>query len=163
MKTFKCGYSGGFGGSEFSDDALPADGKIVEVLVYHGVRVSAVQIAYETAGGSRHDMALHGSKRGEPARVLLDADEYIKEVSGRYDERVNLLQITTNKQRFAAFGSIDRGPSFIYQSPPGMEIAGFFGRCGLEIDAVGVILRTLPKPAKRETSLRPQRAKKRPV
>lgn len=146
MDTFRCGCSGGLGGVEFSDDALPDEGKVVEVVVYHEARVSGVQLAYEGPDGSRHDLELHGSKRGEASRVLLDADEYISSISGRYGERVNLLAIGTSKQESASFGKVNEGPSFSYQAPAGMEIAGFFGRCGTEIDAIGVILRSRATP-----------------
>lgn len=139
--VFKCGYSGGYGGREFSDDALPALSKVVQVKVRHGRSIDAIQIIHETSSGVRHPMSAHGGNGGREEDFLLDDDEFIIGITGRFGNRVDSIQFITNKQRSQMFGGNGGGASYLYEAPDGTEIAGFFGRSGNVIDAIGIILK----------------------
>lgn len=138
--TFRCGYSGGIGGNEFADDAPASNERVAAIAVQHIGRIAALQVTYEGRSGVLHEMPRHGSVRGTSERIALDTDEYITAVTGKYTDRVNSIQIITNKQQLPPIGSLT-GATYLYQAPDGEEIVGFCGRVGTEIDAIGVILR----------------------
>jgi Jacalin-like lectin domain len=141
MSVSKCGYSGGTGGQEFSDDALPDSSKVIQVKIRSGELLDAIQIVHETNNGIRHPMPLHGGNGGEQQDFLLDEDEFITGVTGRFGNGVDSIQFITNKQRSSVFGGSGGSATYTYEAPQGTEVVGFFGRSGATIDALGIVLR----------------------
>jgi hypothetical protein len=151
MSSSKCGPSGGSGGAEFSDDAIPDAGKITEVRIRAGARIDAIQIVFETRHhGDVHEMPQNGGNGGSLQVITLDADEFLiglegtvaKTPSKRPNHTVHRIRLRTNKQLFQTFGGDgEESYDFRYEAPPGTEIVGFTGRAGSELDAVGVIFR----------------------
>lgn len=141
MEIGRFGPSGGGGGREFVDDAIPQNSKVVEVQVHAGSRVDGVQIIHETREGVRQPLPQHGGNGGSLNVFTLDADEFITGISGRFGSRVDSLQIQTNKQSSIQFGGGGGSIDYHYEAPEGTEIVGFSGRSGSEIDAIGVTLR----------------------
>jgi Jacalin-like lectin domain len=138
----KLGLSGGSGGREFSDDAIPSDSKVIEVQVRAGRLIDAVQITHESAGGARHPFPRHGGGGGELYVFTLDSNEYITGISGRYGSRVDSLRIHTNLQTSPLYGGTGGFAEYHYEVPPGTEIVGFYGRSGAVMDAIGVLYRS---------------------
>src|SRR5215216_3336744 len=77
--------------------------------------------------------------QSRPALVL-EADEYITQVRGRYGNVVDSMEIVTNK-RTESYGGTGGGATYSYVAPPGTEICGFVGRAATVIDAIGVLIR----------------------
>jgi hypothetical protein len=147
MPKYKCGYSGGTGGGEFTDDYIGDTSKVVEIRVSHGRVIEGIQIAYEMSDGTRHPLRMHGGAGGPLEVFTLHRDEYITGIGGRYGDFVDSLQIRTNKQRTTHFGGNGGTADYVYEAPEGTEIVGFCGRSGDVIDAIGVILRARPSPS----------------
>jgi hypothetical protein len=53
------------------------------------------------------------------------------------------IHIRTSHGRVLSGGSNGGVDGYVYQAPPGFEIAGFFGRSGEVMDAIGVVLRAI--------------------
>jgi hypothetical protein len=141
MVTRKCGPSGGTGGEEFADDILPQDCEVVEVHIYAQQQVHAVQIIHETCEGRRHPFPVHGSPTGMPHVLRLAADEFIVGIKGQFGTQVDSICITTNKQVSPVFGREGGNVAYLYETSPGSEIVGFYGRAGAALDAIGVVVR----------------------
>ena len=141
MEVGRCGPSGGSGGQEFIDDAIPQNSKVVEVIIHAGNQVDSVQIVHETNSGVRQPLPAHGGAGGSRDSFILDADEFITGISGRFGSRVDSIQIHTNKQSSIRFGGSGGGADYQCQAPEGTEIVGFVGRSGSGIDAIGSVLR----------------------
>ena len=85
--------------------------------------------------------------------MLLERDEHITKVTGRFGDVIDFIQISTSKRENAlrAGGHLrilePRSPiiagTCTFEAPDGTAIVGFFGRAGNLIDALGVILRPL--------------------
>ena len=120
METSKCGPSGGYGGSEFADDFIPEGSKVVEVQIRSGSRIDAVQIIHVTSEGIRHPFPKHGGGGGSnQTAFLLDADEYITGISGRYGTKVDSIRIHTNKQTSLLYGGSGGSSEYHYETPEG--------------------------------------------
>lgn len=136
-----CGPSGGTGGSEFVDDAIPPSSRVIEVRIWAGDYIDALQIVLETSAGARHELPKHGGSGGRLQVFTLDAGEYITGISGRFGSYVDSIRIHTNLQNTRLYGGGGGAADYNYQAPPGTEVVGFSGRAGDYIDAVGVTLR----------------------
>jgi hypothetical protein len=49
----------------------------------------------------------------------------------------------TDKGKTITAGGPGGDADYTYEAPPGFEIAGFYGRSGEFVDAIGVVLRTI--------------------
>ena len=138
------GPSGGHEGSEFVD-IVPPGARITEIRIHSGERIDAIQVIYAGADGRPIEMPRHGGSGGGLEVLRLGRGEYINEIKGRYGARLDSLTIGVEGKRadwtgFHAGGS-GGSADFRYQAPYGMEIIGFRGRSGAELDAIGVVLR----------------------
>ncbi|MEJ2111626.1 MAG: hypothetical protein P8Z37_17300 [Acidobacteriota bacterium] len=78
------GISGGRGGFQFSDSDIPQGARVLEIRVFAGDWVDAVQIIYTLPNGRIVESARHGGSGGRQNIFRLDSDEYVTGVSGRY-------------------------------------------------------------------------------
>src|SRR5262245_30090901 len=148
MKTYKLGSSGGTSsGNDYADDAIRVNESVVEVRVWHGKYIDGIQVVYQTPQGSRHELPAHGGQGGRLEIFTLDADEYITGICRKYAKYLGSLQIITNKQPSTFFGEGGGGAEYCYQVPDGSEIIGFWGRNGQYLDSVGILARSLSRPA----------------
>jgi hypothetical protein len=86
----------------------------------------------------------HGGFGGVRHVLNLANGEHMIRINGHYGNVVTQINILTDGgQTLSGGGGGDAG-IFEYQAPPGIEIAGFFGRSGNFVDAIGVVLRTIP-------------------
>ena len=75
--------------------------------------------------------------------LKLEPGEHITEISGRYSAYIDQIVIRTNEGNVKHFGSAPGLHDFQYQTPDGFHIAGFWGRAGRLIDAIGVYIVSL--------------------
>jgi hypothetical protein len=129
---------GGRGGSEFSDAELPAEARVLEVRVYSGKYVDAIQMVYILPDGRVLESARHGGSGGSRNSFRLDSDEYITGISVRYGEFLDSIRIHTNKKTSQAFGGSGGGDAYRIDVPAGTQGVGFAGRSGEYMDAVGL-------------------------
>ena len=134
------GPSGGTGGTGFTDEAVP----IYDVYfldIWTGSVVNGIFIQWgETGHGEKGNG--HGKLEGIKHRFYLQQGEYITGISGRYGTFVDSIIIQTNLGRVSSsYGGPGGSAEYIYEVPSGWEIAGFCGRQGDVIDAIGVVLR----------------------
>lgn len=141
----KEGPTGGFGGSEFA--MVPVghryEARLSEVRIRSGALIDAILLVYLHKDGHKTTRGWIGGSGGEESYFSLDPDEYIIAVFGTRGDLVNSLQIKTNKKTSDVFGKDDGYRSYSYVAPINTEIAGFFGRSGKYIDALGVYFRPL--------------------
>jgi hypothetical protein len=130
--------AGGRGGSEFADRDIPSGASIVEVNVWAGERIDAVQMVYMLPDGRSQEGARHGGTGGNAVTFRLDPDEYITGISGRSGEMVDSLRIITNKRTSQVFGGRGGDRDFRIDIPRGNLAVGFAGRSGNLIDAIGL-------------------------
>ena len=75
---------------------------------------------------------------------MLQEDEYITKISGKANNYVGSIQFHTNKGRTSnSYGTAQgqwAGTDFTLEAPAGKQIAGFRGRSGSYIDAIGIVV-----------------------
>jgi hypothetical protein len=129
------------GGHDFTQQVYSTDGRVVEVRIRSQTAIDQIDVIVEDSAGRRRSVGAHGGEGGQTRPTLaLDRDEYITAIRGRYGNVVDSLVIVTNK-RTESFGGTGGGAAYDYEAPPGTEIAGFIGRAGNVIDAIGVLIR----------------------
>ncbi len=136
------GYSGGCGGAEFQD-SIPANTKeVAGVIVRSGAYVDSLQMAVRLTTGNIKLLNKHGGNGGAQSVFRLNNGEYITSMWGRYGSYVDSIQFGTSTGRSSPkYGGNGGCGNFYYSAPAGYEIAGFYGRSGAYIDAIGVVLK----------------------
>ena len=143
------GPAGGTGGFDF-DEVAPEGSKIFLLLIRHGQPpvgpprnvIIGIQAFYlnVTTGAALVGDPHGGTTGGFLDSVALGAGEVFTEISGRTEQFVNSMTVTTSLPRvLGRFGG--PGGDSDYEFPPSngpQEIVGFFGRSGALIDAIGV-------------------------
>lgn len=136
---FKHGPSGGTGGVEF-EDVIPPGARLSKITIRHGSRVDAIGISYEPMEGGVIDLPLHGGEGGEEDTFSIDPGDFLVGISGRYGSRVDSITLHTYKGSSRTYGENGGSADFSYRLN-GMEVVGFHGHSGSELDAVGPIFR----------------------
>jgi hypothetical protein len=139
--------AGGNGGVEFSDRDIPAGSRISEIRIGSGDAIDSLQVAYMLPDGRSQQGARHGGSGGSVFVLRLDADEYITSISGRAGVRVDSIRFVTNKRTSQTFGGRGGDRDYLISLPRGAQAAGFAGRAGAMLDAIG--LTYLPSAAGR--------------
>jgi hypothetical protein len=148
QQTWELGPSGGGGGQEFEDSEIPTadESRVTAVHVWSGGRVDSIKIVHRSLAPSARSprFEVHGGGGGEERVFELEPGEYITAITGRYGNNVDSVVIHTSEGRQSTrFGGSGGLANFSYEAPYGYEIAGFQGRAGRYIDALGVILRPI--------------------
>jgi hypothetical protein len=149
QETTQTSIFGGKGGAAFSDTEFQSGARIVEVRVYSGNYIDAVQLGYEYADGRTVSGPRRGGSAGREAAFRLDKDEYITGISGRYGNYVDSLAIHTNKRTSPMFGGSGGKRDYRIEVPSGHQAVGFVGRSAKYLDAIGLI--TAPVTLRQET------------
>ncbi len=146
-KLFRCGYSGGKGGKDFSDDdkiKLSENNiKINQIGVKSDKFVDSICITYSLNNEESVTSERHGDIKGDLDIFNLDENEYVTKVSGRFGSMIDSLEIVTNLGSKKRYGGKGGFADFEYEAPNNYQIIGFFGRAGWHIDAIGVIFKSL--------------------
>lgn len=148
MANSVAGPSGGTGGTAFTDMAdIPPRAPVQVVEVHGSVAIDSVRLGFRQRTASLLTQR-HGGSGGQLQRLELRADEYILRIRGTYGlttqwgHVVQSLTVDTNQRaRALRAGTGGGGPAFVYEAGRGQEIAGFHGKAGTVVDALGVILR----------------------
>ncbi|CAL9778607.1 unnamed protein product [Musa acuminata subsp. burmannicoides] len=136
--AIKVGTWGGNGGSEW--DMGPAY-RIDSIKINAGDIIDAIEITFTRYGLT--ETQHYGGTGGEPHEIAFEDGEYIMSMEGHVVDYYGLtiigkLTLTTNRRTFGPFGAYERTPFSIPVAEG--KIAGFFGRAGSFIDAIGVYL-----------------------
>jgi hypothetical protein len=126
---------GGNSGNPFSDD-LTEICRLAEVTVFHGLQLEAIQCVWDLPDGRLLTGQRHGGKGGNASTVKLKKGEYLNrvELTNNGGSISSLTFYTTLGRKYGPFGPGGGSPHEIAEVP----ITGFFGRCGLGLDSIGV-------------------------
>jgi hypothetical protein len=139
QETSTTDIAGGRGGNPFSDPELRSGEQVLEVQIFSGEFVDAVQMVYELPNGQRVLGPRHGGGGGQAHILRLDSDEYIIGISGRYGEKIDSVSILTNKRTSPLFGGSGGSRNYRIEVPRGYKAVGFVGRSGENLDAIGLL------------------------
>lgn len=131
------GVSGGPGGEEFSDKALPKGAKVIGVKIRSGDWIDSVELLYKTADGKVESLGMHGGNGGDEETFMLEEGEYIKGITGKTKEYVMSLTIITNKRQSKTYGKGEGDVTYNYILPRD-EVVGFYGRAADYVDRIGI-------------------------
>jgi hypothetical protein len=129
---------GGSGGDPFSDVDIPMGAHVLEVHIYSGAYVDAVQMQYALSDGRIVMGPRHGGPGGQLSIFRVDSDESILGVSGQYGNYIDSIQILTTKRSSPIFGGSGGGKEYRINVPMENQAIGFAGRAGKYLDAVGL-------------------------
>jgi hypothetical protein len=132
--------AGGRGGREFTDSPPSPGARILEIQIRAGDTIDAIQAIYLMPDGRTAPGPQHGGRGGNPGVFRLDSDETILGISGRYGNTVDSLRFHTNKRTSPLFGGRGGDRDYRIDVPNGSQFAGFTGRSGNTIDAIGLAL-----------------------
>jgi hypothetical protein len=143
------GPSGGTGGQPFDHGKASGGGKdLMTVSFLQDGSIRCISVLYRDVKSAGQPLQLkNGFCDPGPgslsfnggAGVSLAPDEYIIGISGRYGDHIESIRIYTNKKTYPPFGGTGGRFEFGYTAPQGQMIAGFFGRAGTNLDAIGVL------------------------
>jgi hypothetical protein len=138
----RVGPTGGSGGQPFSDEPGGARSRsVAQVRVWSGNVVDSVQMVWKDEDGE-HSADRHGGTGGRMEVFELQEGETITRVTGRYGASIDSIVFHTSEGRTSkAYGGQGGAAEFIYAAPDGYEIAGFWGRKAVALDALGVVIR----------------------
>ncbi|WP_197288541.1 jacalin-like lectin [Nocardia sp. NRRL S-836] len=135
---------GGPHGTPFTNvAAVPLGQRVTGVSLRAGTRVDQVGIALIDGTSFTH-----GGTGGTAQQLTLAPGEHLTSVtlhSGQRDGRTRIFfaRFTTNTGRTLS-GGTQTPDAVTYTAPAGFQIAGFHGRAGSELDALGVIFTRTP-------------------
>ena len=155
LQTSQAQIAGGRGGSPFTDPGMAGGARIVEIRIRSGERIDAVQAVYALPDGRRVEGPQHGGRGGKASVFQLDSDEYVTAISGRCGDQVDSLVIQTNKRTSQRFGGRGGRQDYRIEVPSGSLAAGFTGRAGEYIDAIGLTYVPVSNPSRRFQIPRP--------
>ncbi len=130
--------AGGPEGIQFADTDIPTGVRVLEVHIFSGDFVDAVQMLYTAPDGRVLAGPRYGGPGGQQNIFRLDSDEYIVGLSGRYGNYIDALQIRTNKRASSLFGGRGGNQRYNIDIPGGNQAVGFVGRAGEYLDAIGL-------------------------
>lgn len=129
---------GGQGGNPFPEIEIPREARILEVNVFSGDWIDAVQITYILPDGRTLNSPRYGGPGGDRRVFRIDSDEYIVGVSGRHGRYIDSLRIHTNKRNSPVYGGSGGDGEFNLQLASGNYTVAFIGREGNYLDAIGL-------------------------
>jgi endonuclease/exonuclease/phosphatase family metal-dependent hydrolase len=130
---------GGPHGTGFTDvNNLPSSPSVTTIGMRAGSRIDQVNLTL-----SNGTSLTHGGTGGTAKSLTLNAGEYVKSIqlcSGKYNNKTRIFycKYTTSTGRTLA-GGTTTSSSVTYTAPTGWKIVGFHGRCGTNVDKLGVI------------------------
>jgi hypothetical protein len=130
--------AGGSGGTAFADVEVPNNARILQVSVFFGRLIDAVQMQYMLPNGQIMMGRRHGGPGGQERIFRIDSDEFITGISGRYDQQIDSIQFHTNKRSSEIYGGTGGRQDFALNVADGYQAIGFVGRSGTYLDAVGL-------------------------
>jgi len=129
---------GGRGGTAFADSSDVKGIRILEIRVFSGDWVDAVQAVYLMPDGQIVEGSRHGGRGGRQSVFRLDSDEQVTGISGRHGDYIDSIRIHTSKRTSSLFGGRGGNRDFRIEVPSGNQAIGFTGRSGDYVDAIGL-------------------------
>jgi len=139
QSPFTTEIAGGEGGRPFTESDIPRDARILEIRIFSGDLVDAVQAVYMLADGRVVESSRYGGSKGQRHTFRLDSDERITGISGRYGELIDSIRIHTNKRTSPVYGGDGGARPYRINVPSGNRAVGFSGRSGDYLDAIGLV------------------------
>ncbi len=144
---------GGAGGNDFRDYIPPGNARIKVIHIFTNEYIDALQFGYLDDKGEIALLPKIGGDGGFAYQFVLDEDEYLTGICGRYGWYIDRLCFYTNKRKSETFGGKGGVTKFSLMAPKNHEVIGLFGRQEWYLDAVGIISRALsPEDIKRSSS-----------
>jgi len=144
---------GGAGGNEFRDYSPPGNARIKVIHIFTNEYIDALQFGYLDDKGEIALLPKVGGDGGFAYQFVLDDDEYLTGICGRYGWYIDRLCFHTNKRKSETFGGKGGVSKFNIMAPKNHEVIGLFGRQEWYLDAIGIISRALsPEEIKRSSS-----------
>jgi hypothetical protein len=106
-----------------------------QVIIRAGDTIDSIQLVY-----SNQTRPAHGGSGGKLYTFNLAPDEHITGVAGKYGTTIDSLILRTDKGQQAKWGGNGGDVVFDYAMPKGAWIAGFRGRSGDSLDAIGPVI-----------------------
>jgi hypothetical protein len=131
--------SGGQGGFEFADRDIPSGSRVLEIHVFSGKYVDAIQMTYVLPDSREMMGPRYGGNGGRESIFHIDSDEYVVGISGRYGDYIDSLQIQTNKRKSPLWGGSGGVREYRINVPAGNQAVGFTGRAAKYLDAIGLV------------------------
>lgn len=139
LKTYhkSAQYGGETGGDEFEDN-LDEAARLMAVSIRYGDKIDSICCVWEKHDGTQFMGKRHGGSGGEKEGLfVLEKDEYISNLTVIYKLQVLGLIFATDKaHEYSYLGNESDAETGNIQG----KVAGFFGRDGSVIDAIGVLI-----------------------
>jgi len=127
---------GGAGGNAFT---ACAEGPVKGLNIRSGAWIDSVQVIYGGEPDEENSTDSYGGRGGGLAHFSVHPGERITCVALTWARYINSISIETSKGRKVVFGQ-PGGQSQSFDIPQDAEFAGFYGRCGSYVDALGVLV-----------------------
>lgn len=148
------GFSGGVGGKHFGitppyyQHTYYEDYTISEINIWADTFINGIQATYRHRmdGTNLTPSPVYGSMRGRKRTFLLDSNEFITAIYGKYGAVIDSIILETNKRTSPKYGGSGGGQWYRYEVPKESRINGFMGYSGKHIDSIGVITGSIYPP-----------------
>lgn len=127
---------GGAGGNAFT---ACAEGSVKGLNIRSGAWIDSVQVIYSGEPDEENSTDSYGGRGGGLGHFLVHPGERISRITLTWAQYINSISIETSKGRKAVFGQ-ESGHTQSFDIPQDAEFAGFYGRCGNYVDALGVLV-----------------------
>ncbi len=152
MHNVKSEMVGGAGGDEFDNYAPPENARIKVIHIFTDDYIDALQFGYLDENGEMALLPKIGGDGGFAYQFVLDEDEYLTGICGRYGWYIDQICFHTNKRTSEVFGGKGGATKFSIRAPGNHEVVGLFGRKEWYLDAIGIISRNLTAEEIRRSS-----------
>jgi len=130
---------------------IPIRSRLVRVYVHCADYVDGMQFEYEREDGVRGFSPFVGGVGGTRRRFDLAEDDEMIGLAGSFGRFVHSLRFLTRNEESPCFGSAG-GERFEVEFGSRYGFRGVWGREGLYLDALGVVLETRTPPARESRS-----------
>lgn len=127
------------GGIYFGDILLPATAQLRRIFVHSADLVDGIQFEYVASEGRRGLSRFAGGVGGWRHAFEVPEGEELCAISGSFGRFLNSLQFHTESRHSHEYG-LPAGERFFFEFGGELKFLGFFGREGLYLDSLGVVL-----------------------
>ncbi|CAL5096101.1 unnamed protein product [Urochloa decumbens] len=146
-EPIKIGPWGGNGGT-FFDVTNPPPTRLDNITIRAAGLIDSIGFSYVDEAGNKRTAGPFGGTGGQLTTIQFAPNEWVTKLSGTIVEAsasegkptMASLEFETNIRKYGPYGTVNQDYSFSIPLPKGLIIAGFFGRAGRFIDAIGVYI-----------------------
>ncbi|CAN6326134.1 unnamed protein product [Urochloa humidicola] len=120
------------------------------MAIRSGILIDSIGFSYVDKTFKKNTAGPFGGTGGQLTTIQFAPTEWVTKLSGTLEIRslgsgvykpvVASLEIETNIKKYGPYGRVNQDYSFSILVPQGWIIAGFFGRAGSLVDAIGVYI-----------------------